>query len=70
MSQNLGTRRPSWLAKLCYVAIGFVLLGFVAFAVLTVWHSDDAVRGAAGPLSQDSQGGTQPPLAPAPRQTR
>jgi hypothetical protein len=70
MSQNLGTRRPSWLAKLLYVAIGFVLLGFVAFAVVAVWHTDDAVRGSAGPLSPDSQGGTQPPVSATPRQPR
>jgi hypothetical protein len=61
MSRNLGTRRPSWCAKLFYVAIAFALVGFVAFAFHAVSEKDSPARGSAGPLTEAADGRNPPP---------
>jgi hypothetical protein len=62
MSDNLGTRRPTWVAKLFYVIAAALLILFVGFAIRAVSDEETPARGASGTLTPDDAVTPPPPI--------
>jgi hypothetical protein len=64
MSRNLGTRRPSWLAKLIYASAAVLLIVLVAVAIRLGSDEPQPIRGASGTLTPDDAVTPPAPVTP------